>query len=99
VLETAKGAAPIANLDFGLTVEGDKFTFKHFEGAMTGKLVVVDAKAGKVDLVGAKGTLYCTFRIEDGTLTLAVWGKADDRQAAPSTDKGMVFTLVRAKKG
>jgi uncharacterized protein (TIGR03067 family) len=98
----AEGATMILNTDYVLTVNGDKFTFKHLidgqEGTTTGDLVI-DTKAGKLDLVGAKGTMYCAYRLEKDTLTLAVWHKAEDRQGAPSTDKsGLVFMLGKVKK-
>jgi hypothetical protein len=57
------------------------------------------SRTGRLDLVGDKATLYCTYRLDGDTLTLAVWGKVGDRQAAPSTDKGgIIFVLARVKK-
>jgi hypothetical protein len=97
-LHTAKGKANIDNLEYGLLVEADRFVFTHFEGTGKGK-VVLDARAGRLDLVGDKATLYCAYRLDKGTLTLAIWAKAEARQAAPSTEKGgIVFVLVRVKR-
>jgi hypothetical protein len=57
-----------------------------------GKLAL-DARAGRLDLIGDKATLYCAYRMDGDTLTLAIWSNATDRQAAPSTD------LIRGVRG
>jgi hypothetical protein len=95
---TAKGAIKIEALAFALTIDGERYRFTHFEGSGTGK-VAIDAKAGRLDMIGDKATLYCSYRLEGNTLTLGIWAGATDRQAAPSPDKGgMVFVFERAKK-
>jgi hypothetical protein len=65
-LRTAKVTANIDNLEYGLVVEGDRFTFTHFEGTGKGK-VALDARAGRLDLVGDKATPYCTYRLDGDT--------------------------------
>jgi uncharacterized protein (TIGR03067 family) len=97
-LHTAKGKANIDNLEYELVVEGERFVFTHFEGTGKGK-VALDARAGRLDLIGDNATLYCAYRLDGDTLTLAIWAKAGARQAAPSTDKGgIVFVLARVKR-
>jgi hypothetical protein len=60
---------------------------------------VIDAKAGRLDLVSAKATLYCAYPLDGGKLTIAVWNNAADRQDAPSTNKGgIMFVFTRTKK-
>jgi hypothetical protein len=97
-LQTSKGKADTSRLEWGLYVEGNRFRFVGPDGQGTGKLV--RGKAGLVELVGAKGTLYGSWTIEGDRLTLALWGREADRLPTPSTDNGgIVFVFMRARPG
>jgi uncharacterized protein (TIGR03067 family) len=91
--------------------EGGHFTFT--QGGFTSRLpgfgeasgkVVLDLKANppRLDLVTAGGTLFGAYRLDGKTLTLALWGKAGERQGtldpAKQDPAGMVFTLKLAPK-
>jgi uncharacterized protein (TIGR03067 family) len=72
-------------------------------GEASGK-VVLDLKADppRIDLVVERGTLFGTYRLDGKTLTLALRGKAGERQGTLDSAKqdpaGMVFTLKLAAK-
>jgi hypothetical protein len=97
-LRTAKGTTELQNGSVALNLSGGKFRLVMLECQGSGK-TVIDSKAGRLDLMGEKETLYGAYTIDGDILTLALWGTAADRQAKPSTDKGgMVFVFQRQKK-
>jgi hypothetical protein len=97
-LRTSKGTAELQNDSVVLNLDGGMFQLVMLGSHGSGK-TVIDAKAGRLDLVGEKESLYGTYTMDGDTLTLALWGTAADRQAKPSTDKGgMVFVFQRQKK-
>jgi hypothetical protein len=94
-LRTAKGAVELSG-GITLNLAKGRFVFVQPLGEASGK-VTIDAKAGYIDLVGDKGTLYGSFILNGDTLTLALWGAEADRQAAPSTDRGGIVFVFRRK--
>jgi hypothetical protein len=70
-------------------------------GKAAGKVAV---GSGRIDLLSVRGpSLHGAYRFDRGTLTLALWTRAGDRQdALDPTEQdppGMVFTLRRPQKG
>jgi uncharacterized protein (TIGR03067 family) len=86
------------------TFTGGRFTSRlPGFGEASGK-VALDLKANppRLDLVTRGGTMFVTYRLGGGALTLAVWFKAADRQgtldAAKQDPAGMVLTLKLAPR-
>src|SRR5262245_45699957 len=95
-LETAKGASDLATPLFELTIAGDRYTFASPEGSGNGK-AVLDAKAGRLDLVGKEATLHCTYRVADGRLVLTAWPSAEARQKGGDALKAGAFVVTFEK--
>jgi uncharacterized protein (TIGR03067 family) len=102
-LQVGKKVSELLALEWTLTFDGDRWTMKQPDGTGGGK-VRLDLKAEprRMDLVGAKGTtLYCTYRLDKGQLTLCWWSTAKARQSTLDPEKqdptGVLMVMERPK--
>jgi uncharacterized protein (TIGR03067 family) len=90
-------------LEWTVAFNGDRWTTKQPDGTSGGKVRLdLTAVAPRMDLVGSKGTtLFCTYRLAKGQLTLCWWSTAKARQSSLDPKKqdppGVLMVMERAK--
>jgi len=101
-VHVGKKGVDLAALEWSFRFEADRWSMVSPEGKAAGKMRHdLKARPHRMDLVGAKSTLFATYRLDKGRLLLCWWGKAEQRQGEldPLRQKppGVLLEMVRPK--
>ena len=101
-VHVGKRVVDLTALEGSFRFEGDRWSMVSPEGKATGKVFLdLLARPHRLDLVGAKDSLFATYRLDKGRLLLCWWGKAEQRQGelAPlkQNPPGVLLEMVRPK--